>query len=359
MPQPTASLASSDAPALPDTEETVAGPPSQHRHQLLIGLCVLVVAVLALAVALHGGAKQATLPTNASGDTWLSGASGDQAADGSYAWWRGRPLDIAGTWADSPDASTALYQLQSGGDYSAAKWHGSLDIAVGALGTGESWSAAVKGAYDARWAASLSNIRAAWAGRAGTVYIRFAHEMNGNWYPWSVNPSNVQDFLLSWKRYRALQKKIMPAAKLVFSVNRESSGMAMDWRKAFPGRAMVDVMSVDYYNQYPFVATEEQWKTSIIETDSYGAPKGLQRHLEFARSVGLPLAVSEWSNNADMGDSPAFVRGFHSFLLSHSGATAGELLYEVQFDVDQDANRWELFPVTRAPRAAAAYRSLW
>jgi len=323
----------------------------------------LLAALLCLGVGLQltwsSKSAKGARPITASGLTWESGASGKQAEDGSYAAWRGRRLDIIGTWADNPQASISMWMLQPGAGLSATAWHGDIDLAVGAIGTGESWASAASGAYDARWATSLTNLRTAWGSRPGTVYLRFAHEMNGNWYPWSVNPSNVSHFLASWSRYRALQKKIMPNAKLVFSVNRESSGMGMDWRRAFPGRDQVDLMSVDYYNQYPFVRTAQEWTQSITQTDGYGAPKGLRAHLAFAKSVGLPLAISEWSNNADQGDSAAFMEGLHSFFVTNSGTGPGKLLYEVQFNVDQDATRWALFPATRAPQAAAAYRRLW
>jgi hypothetical protein len=60
--------------------------------------------------------------------------------------------------------------------------------------------------------------------------------MNGNWYAWSVNSGNATAFMSSWRRYRALQQEIFPQSKLVFSVNRESVGNGIDWRKTFPAR---------------------------------------------------------------------------------------------------------------------------
>ncbi|ATB39330.1 hypothetical protein CYFUS_004774 [Cystobacter fuscus] len=195
--------------------------------------------------------------------------------------------------------------------------------------------------------------------RTGTVYIRFAHEMNGNWYPWKVTSSDATSFITAWKRYRALQKEIFPAAKLVFNVNRESVSSGIDWRKTFPGAAYVDVMGVDYYNQYPYVATVTDWNNAIQQTDGYGAPKGLARHLEFARSVGLPLSISEWSGNADNGDSPLFIEQMHNFFKVNGGTGAGKVLYEVLFNVDRDNRRWILNPNTRMPNSAARYVQLF
>ena len=197
-------------------------------------------------------------------------------------------------------------------------------------------------------------------GRPGTVFIRFAHEMNGDWYDWSVNAGNYQAFIEAWKGFRALQQEIFPEAQLVFCVNRESVGSDIDWRETFPGTEYVDVMAVDYYNQYPAVHTEEEWADTLTHTDGYGAPKGLQEHLDFARSVGLPLAVPEWSGNADEGDSSEFIEGMYEFFSRNAGSGPGQLIYEIQFNVDRDDCRWLLWgEETRMPASAATYQALW
>jgi hypothetical protein len=85
----------------------------------------------------------------------------------------------------------------------------------------------------------------------------------------------------------------------------------------------------------------------------------MQRHQEFARSVGLPLAVSEWSNNVDHGDSAQFMRSMFDFFKANAGTGPGQILYDVQFNVDAEERRWILFPVTRQPAAAASYRDTW
>ncbi|WP_257459587.1 glycoside hydrolase family 26 protein [Archangium lipolyticum] len=290
---------------------------------------------------------------------WLSGASGYGVPSGTFATWRGTPVAIAGSWSDNNLNAANFWQLDPSGEY--GSWQKNIDIAVGAFDAGESWAAAASGAYDSRWRQSLTTLKTKWGSRPGTVYIRFAHEMNGNWYPWKVTASDATSFITAWKRYRALQKEVFPAAKLVFCVNRESVSSGIDWRKTFPGAAYVDVMSVDYYNQYPYVATVTDWNNSIQQTDGYGAPKGLAKHLEFARSVGLPLAISEWSGNADNGDSTVFIEQMHNFFKVNGGTGAGKFLYEILFNVDRDNRRWILYPgnLTRMPNSAARYQQLF
>ena len=301
-----------------------------------------------------------TVSTPGGGTTgpWLSGASGAGVPTGTFDTWRGTPVAIAGSWSDSSaDNQLNFYQLSPTGEY--GSWQKNIDLAVGAIFTGETWGAAAAGAYDNRWRQSLTTLKTKWGSRPGTVYIRFAHEMNGNWYPWKVTAADATNFIAAWKRYRALQQQIFPASKLVFSVNRESVSSGIDWRKTFPGAAYVDVMSVDYYNQYPYVGDLATWNSSILQYDGYGAPKGLLRHLEFARSVGLPLAISEWSGNADNGDSVVWIEQMHNFFKVNGGTGAGKVLYEVLFNVDRDNRRLILYPYTRMPNSAARYQQLF
>lgn len=297
----------------------------------------------------------APAPAPAPAATWLSGASGTGTADDSFGTWRGTSEQITGTWSDNDANMVQFWPMQSGGLL--ANWTKPIDVAVGAFDSGESWAAGATGAYDSRWITSLKKLASLRTGR-GTTYIRFAHEMNGNWYPWSVNTTNYVAFDTAWKRFRALQRTYFPAAKLVFSVNRESVGTGMDWRTFFPGSAFVDVMSVDYYNQYPYVGTATDWNNSVSAVDAYKAPKGIAQHLAFAKSVGLPLAVSEWANMSTTGDSPVFVTQMHDFFAAHAGTGPGGLMYDIYFNVDQNASTFLIYGSTaKMPLSAAQYRT--
>jgi hypothetical protein len=118
-------------------------------------------------------------------------------------------------------------------------------------------------------------------------------------------------------------------------------------------------MAVDYYNQYPYVATDEEWGRSVAQTDVHGAPTGLQAHLDFARSVGLPLGVSEWSGVAHEGDSPAFIRGMHQFFAANAGSGPGQVLYEVLFNIEMQKGDFRLYGGGSMPLSARLYRKLW
>lgn len=293
--------------------------------------------------------------------TWASGAAGDGAADGDFGAWRGAPIDIAATWNDSLDAQTAQYTIQPGAEY--ADWDGDLDLSVGAIYSeeGETWQQAAEGAYDDRWRTALEAIATARADTSGTLYLRFAHEFNGDWEPWAVTGDDAPAFRDAWVRFRALQQEILPDAQLVFCPTSEtSSSLGLDWRDALPPAGSVDLLSVDYYNQYPYVDDVGGFEERLGATDGEGAPRGLEAYRMFAESQGLPLAISEWSSNADMGDAPVFVEQFHTWVATHAGTGPGQIPYEIHFNVgDFGDAQFQFFPDTRQPEAAAAYARLW
>ncbi|MCW2777303.1 MAG: hypothetical protein JWN17_1028 [Frankiales bacterium] len=307
-------------------------------------------------------APATTAPTASSAlapaPAWKSGASGDGLTDGTFAAWRGTPVGIVGTYADNDQGQIELWSLKPGQAYSSANWKGDVDLAVGAIGWDESWAQAATGAYDARWRQSLENLKGLWTGREGTLYLRFAHEMNGSWYAWNVTSANKDAFIASWKRYRALQQEILPQAKLVFSVNRDSPSNMIDWRQTFPGKQYVDVLAVDYYNIWPAVHTEAEWDAELWAKDQFGGPKGLLAHQAFAKSVGLPFAVSEWGNNVtEWGESPLFVKKMHDFFAANAGSGPGQVLYDLYFNPKgAEDGKWALWPETKQQATADAYR---
>jgi hypothetical protein len=318
---------------------------------------VAVVAALLATRSGEDGGVGADDRASGAGGEWMSGAAGMGVVSGEFGEWRGRPVEIAGHWSDNNDDMVHLWGLTEGFEYE--NYEGPMDVALGAIGPGETWAQAAQGAYDDRWRQSLTNLREIRTDR-GETFIRFAHESNGNWYQWSVDASEAADFRTAWKRYRTLQQEIYPEAQLVFCVNRESVDSGIDWRETFPGAEYVDVMSVDYYNQYPYVGTAEEWAESMDDVDEFGGPKGLEGHRRFAESVGLPLAVSEWSNNAEMGDSPVFMKAMRDFFAAHGGDGPGDVLYEILFNVEGYDRKFYVYgDDVRMPEAAEAYRAFW
>jgi hypothetical protein len=304
---------------------------------------------------------------------WLSGASGDNLADGGFDHWRATPAGIAGSWDDANvGVQSELYSI-CGGQYSTGRWNRPLDLAIGGifLSNGDSWSAAASGAYNDRWRTVLTTAKKCWGSRnPGDLYLRFAHEMNLSGSAWRVEAGQEGDFRKAFTQLSNIRYDVFPGVKLVLSVNDGSSGGMADVRKLVPGpdsagRPTVDVYGADSYNSWPHCTSAAGCEEKFAATADNGAPLGIEKHREFAESLGLPFAVNEYSNNGDPGDSdgggesPAFIKTFYAWAKLHSGDVnhpkPGQFLYDCLFNLWK---QYELQPSTLQPDTASTYRSL-
>lgn len=96
------------------------------------------------------------------------------------------------------------------------------------------------------------------------VYVRFAHEMNGNWYPWSSEGG--VEYVKMWRyvvnKFRAAG---VTNVKWVWSVNFVDDPTTNKLEDYYPGRDYVDVHAVDVYN-----CGWKGWQSfKELATDSY------------------------------------------------------------------------------------------
>ncbi|HEY6795356.1 MAG TPA: hypothetical protein VI248_11820 [Kineosporiaceae bacterium] len=306
------------------------------------------------------------------GGRWLSGASGPLAANGTFGAWRKAPLGIGGDWENDNDAQVTMSSVCPGGQW--GRWNKPLDLAVGAIEKrkGESWAKAARGAYDARWRRSWLRLKQCWGTRdPAYLYVRFAHEMNLGSMQWSVAAGEEADFVAAIKRFSDLRYEIMPRASLVLCPSDGTDGdLKLDVRTLWPGRdakgrLVANLYAVDTYNGYVVVRNGGEFVTKATRLDDRGWLFGIETHRAFAESLGVPFAVSEWSNNGDPqdagrgGEAPDYVRLMNDYFREHAGdpahPKAGQLLYEIQFNI---LRQFTLLPTKLQPETAAAYRSL-
>lgn len=99
------------------------------------------------------------------------------------------------------------------------------------------------GSYIDTWAAGL----ASWG---DPVYLRWGHEMNGNWYPWAadVNSNTAADYRDFWDTLRArFDTQGATNVQFVWCPNVEYPG-STPLADLFPGSNKVDWLGVDGYN---------------------------------------------------------------------------------------------------------------
>lgn len=119
------------------------------------------------------------------------------------------------------------------------------------LNTTNTLEAIVNGNYD-NYIATFAQAAKNWG---GLVYLRFAHEMNGNWYGWdgyhngaSAGPSK---YIAAWRHIHDIFTSVEATkVKWVWSPNHNSVPNE-SWNEAadyYPGNAYVDWIGFDGYN---------------------------------------------------------------------------------------------------------------
>ena len=158
------------------------------------------------------------------------------------------------------------------------------------------------GAYDsyiATWASRLKTFLAGPDGKFGTVddrraYLRFAHEMNGNWYPWSAaGTSNTpSDYVSMWQHVHAAFVGLgLDAAHLqwVWAVNNTDVG-GYGAEQFYPGSSFVDWVGVDGYNW----GTSQSWSSWQTPSQVFDNMLGRLRTL----ASGKPMAITETASSS-------------------------------------------------------------
>lgn len=164
------------------------------------------------------------------------------------------------------------------------------------LATANTLEAISGGAYDAYISAFAQDAKA-WG---KLVYLRFGHEMNGNWYPWDGShnggAAGPAKYIAAWCHIHDLFAAAGATnVKFVWSVN-SSDSPAEDWNKAaayYPGDAYVDWIGFDGYNW-----GAGNWQTfDQIFSAAYGT----------FETYGKPLMISEFACAEEGGDKAAWI----------------------------------------------------
>jgi hypothetical protein len=162
---------------------------------------------------------------------------------------------------------------------------------------------AARGDYDAyldAWADRMKAFLSGPDGRLGTnddrrAYIRLAHEMNGNWYPWSAarGGSTPVDYKAMWQHVRkAFDDRGIGSRTVqwIWAVNHEDVG-AFKAESYYPGDAQVDWIGIDAYNW----GSSQSWSSWRTPAEIFSPM--LQRLRTF---TAKPLALTETASSTAM-----------------------------------------------------------
>lgn len=291
----------------------------------------------------------------------LLGAAGTGAGNGALDRWMTHGPGVVramATWSDAQPVSFTNVTGEFG------SWTGVIDVAIGAIWN-DSWSSAAGGAWDSYWRQKVTALRAAWGGRdPKNMRIRFAHEFNGNWMPWSVNGNDAASFKIAFQRFTDIARSVMPGALVVWSPNDGNSNQVKDIAAYWPGLSAADRVGVDSYNQYPHAVSVADVTSSHLNSNS-----GFETWRQRCAGWGVTMCVPEWANagrdsggGAGGGDAPNYVSTVLDWAKRHGGTGAGQVEYLCYFNIASGYTAYfQLFDGSGAdsvqPMTSAAFRA--
>lgn len=208
---------------------------------------------------------------------------------------------------------------------------------------------AARGDYDVylhAWADRLKAFVDGPDGDQGTsddrrVYIRLAHEMNGDWYPWSaaVGGNSPAHYVLMWQRVRAIfaQKGFdAHAVQWVWAVNHEDVG---PWRAEdyYPGDEYVDWVGVDGYNW----GASQSWSSWRTPEQVFGVMSARLRALTATKPLAITETASSSSTRPGVVDVAAKSQWITQFF-AYATSAAADARMVVWFNEDKEAD-WAVF----------------
>jgi beta-mannanase len=156
--------------------------------------------------------------------------------------------------------------------------------------------AIIAGAHDSyihTWARGA----AAWG---KPLYLKFAHEMNGDWYPWAANANgnSAPQYIAMWQHVRAIfQQEGATNVRWVWAPNIAFPG-STPFRDVYPGDDAVDWIGLDGYN----FGTSQSWSQWTDLTGTFGPS-----YDSLAQIASKPMLIGETASSEAGGDKAAWI----------------------------------------------------
>ena len=154
----------------------------------------------------------------------------------------------------------------------------------------------VSGKYDkyiSEFATRLKNF-------PGPVFLRFAHEANGNWYPWSASVIGSEKYKAIYRRAKDIfDKSGAEKVKWIFSINWENVPKENKYQLCYPGNSYVDYIGIDGYN-WGDAASWSKWRSfKEVFSEAYN---------DASRHYKKPVLITEFSSSTSGGDKKEWIK---------------------------------------------------
>lgn len=174
-------------------------------------------------------------------------------------------------------------------------------------------------------------------------YLRLAHEMNGDWYPWGrgVNGNRSGDYVAAWRHVvNIFRSEGATNAIWVWAPNVDYLGM-YPFNDLYPGDGYVDWTGLDGYNWGSL--KQSGWRSlASVFGASYDTLTGI---------TGKPVMIAETATTERGGDKAAWIR---DGLLKALPTRMPRVQAVIWFDRNKETD-WR---VNSSPSALAAFREV-
>lgn len=196
---------------------------------------------------------------------------------------------------------------------------------------GTNYSAITSGSQDALIRARVADVKAF----GHPMFLRWAAEMNGDWYTWS-GPQNHNDpsaFVAAWRHIHDIfVAEGVHNVAWVWAPNADSHPGGIDpsswnnWRNYYPGDAYVDWVGIDGYN----------WGAIYNDWQSFGEIFGPVYEDYAGRK---PIMIAETGSVEAGGSKAAWIADAGAWIKSHQGIAA---IVWYDTDTDPEGVDWRL-----------------
>ncbi|HEX8075830.1 MAG TPA: glycosyl hydrolase [Thermoleophilaceae bacterium] len=173
------------------------------------------------------------------------------------------------------------------------------------------------------------------------IMVRFAHEMNGDWYPWGegVDGNVARDYVRAWRRIvRIFRGQKARNVRWMWAPNADDKSGNPPSRRLYPGDRYVDWVGLSGFSW----GGPWDWKSArAIFRDSYH---------EVERISSRPVAIAEIGASEIGGDKADWIRQTFARDLVRMARVRAVIWFNGR-------KNWANWNVDSSPRALAAFRS--
>jgi beta-mannanase len=189
--------------------------------------------------------------------------------------------------------------------------------------------------YVTRWATEIKD----WG---QPLWLRFAHEMNGDWYPWSagVNGNTAAQYVAAWRHVHDIFEQVGTTNVTWVWTPNIIMGATPTLASLYPGDAYVDVIGMDGYNWGTSQSWGSTWQTP---SQLFGPTLSALEQIS-----SRPIMIGETASTEIGGNKATWINQFFSFLAAQPRITAF-----VWFNVNKETD-WRIESSAAAQSAFAA-----